>query len=234
MKPILHSYSLFEHIAVTEPKLLSEQGFSNENYVFTAESKKYLLRKFKLQDRDRVLEYRIQGLAYEKGLAAKPCILDLSNNLMICEFLEGDHKEKLKRAEIGLVAEVLKTLHCLNIAEEPLVLKNEFLYLDNRLEEAFEIIKSSPEEIVLCHNDLNPKNFLFSDKSLKLIDWEFAGMNDRYFDLAAVSVEFRFELLDDVYLLTSYFGKKEGNKEKLDAYKVIYKALCEKWFEENT
>jgi aminoglycoside phosphotransferase (APT) family kinase protein len=219
---------------ITHLKKLPEQGFSNENYLFALEDKKYLLRKFKLQGRDRQLEFDLQKMAYKKGLAAEPLLLDLENGYMICEFLEGHHKEKLERAEISLMAQVLKTLHSLKIDHPLLDLKSEFSVLDESLKDAFEIIESTEKEIVLCHNDLNLKNCIFSTKGLKLIDWEFAGMNDRYFDLAAISVEFQLALLDEAYLLTLYFGRDGWNKKKFDAYKVIYKALCEKWFKENT
>ena len=59
-------------------------------------------------------------------------------------------------------------------------------------------------------------------------------MNDKYFDLAAISIEFKFKFSDEAYLLASYFGREGWNKNKFDAYKVIYKSLCEKWFKENT
>ena len=215
-------------------QLLPEQGFSNVNYTFTLDHTIYLLRQFKLQDRDRQLEFDIQTLAFKEGLAAKPYGLNLSEGYMICEFLEGHHKEKLERNDIAKMIHLLKKLHALTIESKAIDLRNEFSVEDKSLKDAFKIIEDAEKEIVLCHNDLNPKNCIFSDKDLKLIDWEFAGVNDRYFDLAAVSVEFKFELLDDAYLLASYFGREGWNKKKFDAYKVIYKALCEKWFKENT
>jgi len=219
---------------ITDLKKLPVQGFSNENYIFTLENTTYLLRKFKLRDRDRQREFDVQTLAYKKGLAAKPLLLDLENDYMICEFLEGHHKEKLERAEISLMAQVLKTLHSLKIDHPLLDLKSEFSVLDESLKDAFEMIENREKETVLCHNDLNPKNCIFSKEGLKLIDWEFAGMHDLYFDLASFSVEFQLSLLDEAYLLAFYFGSKGWDKKKLDAYKVIYKALCKKWFKENT
>ena len=215
-------------------KKLPEQGFSNENYSFTLDKKTYLFRQFKLKDRNRQQEFETQTLAYEKGLAAKPMVLDLENGYMICEFLDGHHKEKLEREDIRLMVHVIKKLHALQTEHQALDLKNEFTVLDMNLEDAFKTIDSTSKEMVLCHNDLNPKNCIFTSKGLKLIDWEFAGMNDKYFDLAAISIEFKFELLDEAYLLASYFGREDWNKKKFDAYKVIYKALCENWFIENT
>ena len=213
--------------------LLPEQGFSNENYVFTQDQKRYLLRKFKLQDRDRELEYQIQSLAYQEGLAAKPLHLDLSQGFMVCEFLEGEYKKELERADLELFALQLKTLHNIKIKNKPLELQQMFKTMSPDIEEAFSLIESFPKESALCHNDLNAKNCIFSKEGLKFIDWEFAGMNDIYFDIASLSVEFKLETIDEAYFLAFYFGMAGWNKEKLDAYKIIYKALCKQWFEEN-
>jgi len=213
--------------------LLPEQGFSNENYVFTQDQKRYLLRKFKLQDRDRALEYEIQSVAYQHGLAAEPLHLDLFQGFMVCEFLEGEHKKKLERADLGLFALQLKILHNIKIESNPLELKQMFKAISPDIEEAFSLIDSFPKALALCHNDLNAKNCIFSKEGLKFIDWEFAGMNDIYFDIASLSVEFNLESMDEAYFLASYFGMNGWNKEKLDAYKVVYKALCKQWFEEN-
>ncbi len=230
----LSSLPLFAGKTLTPPILLSQQGFSNENYSFYADKQRYLLRKFKLQDRDRILEYEVQKFAYQYGLAAQPYYLNLEDGFMICEYLEGKHITKLTRAEITVSVQQLKQLHALQIEQQPLALKANFSVFTEELEESFELIDNASSEMVLCHNDLNPQNCIFSKETIKFIDWEFAGMNDRYFDLASFSVEFQFSVLDEAYMLALYFGDKKWDKEKLDAYKVIYRALCAQWFEENT
>jgi len=53
------------------------------------------------------------------------------------------------------------------------------------------------------------------------------------FFLASFSVEFQLSEWDEAYMLASYFTDKKWDKKKLDAYKVIYRALCAQWFEEN-
>jgi len=83
----------------------------------------------------------------------------------------------------------------------------------------------------LCHNDLNPRNLFFSE-TIQLIDWEDAGINDRYFDLASASVEFNLDKESESYFLKHYFTEEnEINHEKLKAYKIIYKALCPQWLD---
>jgi len=51
--------------------------------------------------------------------------------------------------------------------------------------------------------------------------------------LASVCVEFNLSPEDEAYFLTDYFSTKCWSQEKLEAYKVIYKALCAQLFEEN-
>jgi len=229
----LSKLSFSSAVKIEHLTLLPEQGFSNENYIFSIDQEAYILRKFKLQDRDRKWEYTVQSLAYEHGLAAKPCHLDLSQGFMVCEFLEGQHKTELDRDDLSVFAEQLKVLHNLTVENKVLELKTMFKTLNSELEEAFSAIETFPKEIVLCHNDLNPKNCIFSEEGLKFIDWEFAGLNDLYFDLASVSVEFNLGTIDEAYFLASYFRMNGWEKEKLDAYKVVYKALCKQWFEDN-
>ena len=48
---------------------------------------------------------------------------------------------------------------------------------------------AAPEhEPVPCHNDLLTANFLHDGERVRIVDWEYAGMDDRYFDLGNLSV----------------------------------------------
>jgi thiamine kinase-like enzyme len=57
-----------------------------------------------------------------------------------------------------------------------------------------------------CHNDLLNANFL-DDGEIRIVDWEYAGMGDRFFDLANFSVNHEFGEDSDRELLTAYFGE---------------------------
>ena len=63
-----------------------------------------------------------------------------------------------------------------------------------------------PQPVVPCHNDLLNANFL-DDGEIRIVDWEYAGMGDRFFDLANLSVNHEFAAAEDRILLTAYFGK---------------------------
>jgi thiamine kinase-like enzyme len=58
---------------------------------------------------------------------------------------------------------------------------------------------------VSCHNDLLTANFVRDGARVCIVDWEYAGMNDRYFDLGNLSVNNGFEDEHDRALLELYF-----------------------------
>jgi len=62
-----------------------------------------------------------------------------------------------------------------------------------------------PHPEVFCHNDLLNANFIADENGrIWIVDWEYAGMGDRFFDLANFSVNHDFTEEDDAALLASY------------------------------
>ena len=57
-----------------------------------------------------------------------------------------------------------------------------------------------------CHNDLWRYNLIDDGRTIRIIDWEYAGMGDVYFDLANFAIHNVFEDTDDEALLRAYFG----------------------------
>jgi thiamine kinase-like enzyme len=227
----LSKYALFAEETIREVTLLENQGYNNENYVIQSEEKKYILRKFIRTDVDRKFEFKVQKLAFERGLASEPLLLDEENTLAISTYLEGIHKDSLEKNDLHQFAEVLKKVHTLQIEKEPLLLETLIETKSKAVQDAFAALKRFPSEYVLCHNDLNPRNVLFAE-NIRLIDWEDAAINDRYFDLASVCVEFNLDKENEAYFVRRYFTEEiEINDEKLKAYKIIYKALCTQWFD---
>ena len=72
------------------------------------------------------------------------------------------------------------------------------------IEDAFTAAPLAP---VPCHNDLLPANVLFDGDHVWILDFEYAGMNDLFFDLGNLSVNSAFGPHDDERLVDSYFGK---------------------------
>jgi len=231
MQSKLAQYALFQNDRLQSVTLLKTQGFCNENYLLQTTYNKYLLRKFKLEN-NRKREFKVQQAAYKRKIAAKPLLLDEENALMICDFIEGNHKEKLNKQDLTQLSILLQKLHKIEIRQIPIDLKKSFTSQSKEVKKAFQTIQRYKVENVLCHNDLNLKNILFSGKKMKFIDWEFATVNDKYFDLACVCVECDLNKKEEAYFLSRYFGRRtKVNQDKLNAYKRIYKALCLQWFD---
>ena len=222
------NYTLFENQKIESYTLLKEQGHCNLNYHLKTSQKEYLIRKFKYHNH-REVEFKIQNMVYHKGFSAKALFLDKPNNLMICEFIQGKHREKLNQQELKKLALLLKKIHSIKIQQKPNNFKKNFKCKHRKVYEAFNVINRFKPEYVLGHNDLHPKNILFG-KKIKFIDWEYAGKTDRYFDLVAIIIEFKLNKKDERTFLSTYFRKKGINYKKLEAFKTVYKALWREWF----
>ena len=70
---------------------------------------------------------------------------------------------------------------------------------------------------VPCHNDLLNANFLDDGERLRIVDWEYAGMGDRFFDLANFSINHELDEAASATLLGAYFG---GVRDK-DAQSLV-------------
>jgi thiamine kinase-like enzyme len=57
-----------------------------------------------------------------------------------------------------------------------------------------------------CHNDLLNANFIADGGRLWIVDWEYAGMGDPFFDLANFAVNNGLDEAGDHELLTAYLG----------------------------
>jgi thiamine kinase-like enzyme len=71
-----------------------------------------------------------------------------------------------------------------------------------------------PQPRVPCHNDLLNANFIDTGAGLCIVDWEYAGMGDRFFDLANFAVNHELDQAGDRELLAAYFGEVREHDER--------------------
>lgn len=64
----------------------------------------------------------------------------------------------------------------------------------------------SARRLVLSHNDVNPTNLVHDGERLLIVDWDVAGANDPFYDLATVSVFLRMDPAGCRVLLGAYEG----------------------------
>ncbi len=66
---------------------------------------------------------------------------------------------------------------------------------------------SAPVELRPCHNDLLNANFIDDGTRVRIVDWEYAGMGDPFFDLGNFSINHELDGDADAALLRAYSGE---------------------------
>jgi len=227
----LEKYPFFQGKPILSIEPVATQGYCNLNYKVTTNSKIYLVRKLLSNEVDREKEYLLQQQAAALGLSPEIIVFDREDQVMIMPFIEGVHCQTLDIPRLTTFIDTLKQLHGnLHYDEAPIDLEIAIRSRENSITVAFETIRNYLRETVICHNDLNLRNILWQAEKPYVLDFEYAGVNDCYFDLAAISVEFSLSKEKETYMLHRYF---EGSffREKFEAYKVVYEQLCKEWFE---
>jgi thiamine kinase-like enzyme len=70
---------------------------------------------------------------------------------------------------------------------------------------------TAPIEMRPCHNDLLNANFIDDGARIRIVDWEYAGMGDPYFDLGNFSINHELDADQDAILLAAYLGEPAGS-----------------------
>ncbi len=83
----------------------------------------------------------------------------------------------------------------------------------------------NPAELAPCHCDPLCENFLKQGGKMWIVDWEYSGMNDPYWDLGDLSVEAGMSEEIETTLLNGYFGRAPTERDF--GRMVMYKALCD-------
>ena len=76
--------------------------------------------------------------------------------------------------------------------------------LGRRIELAF---LTNPLELRPCHNDLLNANFIDDGQRIRIVDWEYAGMGDPFFDLGNFAANHELTDEEDALLLAAYDGR---------------------------
>jgi len=65
----------------------------------------------------------------------------------------------------------------------------------------------APTELKPCHNDLLNANFIDDGERIRIVDWEYAGMGDPFFDLGNFSINHELSQEEDAWLIEAYDGE---------------------------
>jgi len=88
-----------------------------------------------------------------------------------------------------------------------------------RIELAF---LANPVELRPCHNDLLNANFIDDGERIRIVDWEYAGLGDPFFDLGNFSVNHGLTPDEDAVLLGGYAGEvRQAHAARLQLMRIV-------------
>ena len=81
--------------------------------------------------------------------------------------------------------------------------------LEPQLERVEQVLGHTPEVLVPCHNDLLAANVLDDGGDLRIVDYEYSGMNEPSFELGNAAAEARLEADALAELTAAYHGRHD-------------------------
>ena len=207
-------------------------GITNRNFVVTRGDERFVLRvpgkDTELLGIDRANEARAASLAADAGVGPPVIAFLPESGCFVARLVDGDHipMADLRRADVlGSVVRSLRAFHAcppipssfnvFRVVEtyaatatargvRPPSVYDEAHTLAGRIEVAF---AQNPSPLTTCHNDLLNANFLRDGERTWLVDYEYAGMGDPFFDLGNLAVNNDLDPAADELLLTHAFGE---------------------------
>jgi len=209
-------------------------GITNRNYRVRLGGDEYMVRvpgkDTNLLEIDRLAELAASELAAKAGVAPRVAAMLKDPPCLVAEFLGARTMTAEELRKPTFLVDVAADLRDIHGAKESL--PNSFsafriveTYAATAAERGakvpaayepahenasrIEAALQGPEHVpVPCHNDLLAANFLHDGERLWIVDWEYAGMGDRYFDLGNFAVNNELSVDDELALLTAYFDER--------------------------
>jgi thiamine kinase-like enzyme len=208
-------------------------GITNRNFKVTVGGEAFVLRiggkDTELLGIDREAEHAATLAAAELGIAPEVVAFLEPEGYLVTRFIDGNvlPPEEVRRPEtLRRVAGALRRIHegapfpthfnsfrvveaYLAIARERGVAEPDGYRSTKQTADAIESARGDQPEHP-CHNDLLNANFIAANGDIRIVDWEYAGMGDRFFDLANFSINHELSDAENELLLAAYFGELDG------------------------
>lgn len=234
-----------------------KKGMTNRSFLFRCKDKKYIMR-IPGEGTEQLINRRQEAEVYDaivgKNICDEVIYMNSESGYKITEFIEGAKSCDLYDTdELTRCMQILREFHNQKIKvnhEFNIFQKIEFyerlrggeksVYKDyeNVKQNIFslkEYLDSFEIEKVLTHIDAVPDNFLFQkDKEeVRLIDWEYAGMQDPHVDIAMFCIYALYDRGNVDKLIDIYFEGKcqEKIRTKIYCYIAICGLLWSNWCE---
>ena len=233
-----------------------KKGMTNRSFLFTCKEHKYIMR-IPGEGTDHLINRKEEADVYRVLEGKKICddvvYMNPENGYKITAYLDGarscdsENKEDLKRCMAKLLefhASKLKVAHTFDPFKQIVFYQSLWngqasYYKDhektqNEILSLKSFVEKYKKEPVLSHIDSVYDNFLFTKEGdIRLIDWEYAGMQDPHIDIAMFCIYAGYDRKQADELMDLYFeGKCEKmTRIKIYAYMAVSGMLWSNWCE---
>lgn len=205
-------------------------GITNQNYRVVVDGESFVLRiggkGTHLLGIDRAREYACASIAAQVGVGAQVVRFLADDDALITRFVVGEGitpESASQPRRLGRIVDTMRRYHsgpAFPGTFSPFAVVRDYHQLalqhgvsfPETLPRVFALMSAieqaiGPTPSVPCHNDLLASNFIDDGARICIIDWEYAAMGDRFFDLGNFAVN--QELADEqcMLLLQRYFGE---------------------------
>ncbi|MET0661024.1 MAG: choline kinase family protein [Steroidobacteraceae bacterium] len=232
-----------------------EQGLTNENWIARTAQKSIIVRlnspNAEALGVDRRSEERVLRIAAQAGVGPRVLRCDPDAHVLIAELLPGTPwsvEYARSTAGIARLAALMRDVHALSIADgiKRVDALNVVEHYWSTLDRAGQISLAGPADqraaaqVIgkqlrdelrprLCHNDVHHLN-LMDDGSVRLLDWEYAGIGDPYFDLAGICCYHDYDADQCEQLLQHYLGREDDKaSSRLDSARWMFNYIRDLW-----
>lgn len=227
-----------------------KKGMTNRSFLFSCKDKKYIMR-IPGEGTDQLINRRQEAAVYQTIAGRRICdeiaYINPENGYKITEYLEGarvcdaENEEDLQKCMKKLRevhGQKLRVDHSFDLFGqmeyyESLWEGTPSAYKDYEKTKAHvlqlkDYIEANAGEWVLTHIDAVPDNFLFVEENgkeeIRLIDWEYAGMQDPHVDIAMFCIYSLYKKEQVDHLIDLYFEGSCDDKTRIKIY--CYIAVC--------
>ena len=236
----IKSLKIWKNDILIEPV---DGGLTNQNFLVRDGEKKYFARIGK--DIEEHLIFRTNEISASKAASLAgiaPKLIFAGEGIIIFEYIKSiTFNSELVIQKIDKIIKLIKNIHDeipnFISGDPPLfwvfhVVKNYVNFLKNNnspylnllnelVDKSSQLNKlASPYDIVFCHNDFLPANFIENKSKIWVVDWEYAGFNTPLFDLGGLASNNNFTYEQEIYLLENY-NQKKVDDEYLAKYFAI-------------
>ncbi|GAA5442503.1 thiamine kinase [Microbulbifer sp. NBRC 101763] len=201
-------------------------------------------------DLNRQTETNVLVRASSAGLCAPLVYSDPAYQYQVTRFIEGRPWNKNDADALEQVANLLDGIHSLPEIDAHLDISYKadqywssidkqadfyptLVQLHQKIPSHIAAAEQLGDGFSLCHNDLSTGN-LIAGKARRLyaIDWEYAAMGDRFYDLAVIIEEHQLSRIQQQSLLELYLRRNPAREhwQRLYHWRRMYKYLSLLWY----